>query len=386
MRTVHPLHLAVAGILAAFVGFASSFAVVLQGLIAVGATRAQAASGLMALAIAMGASGVLLSLWRRQPISVAWSTPGAALLATSGLPEAGFPAAIGAFLVCGALIMAAGLWQPLGRAVARIPPNLANAMLAGVLLSLCLAPVRAVASVPLLAVPVVLVWVVMFHLKRLFAVPAALAVVVAIIAFQDVPMGAGSLWPAPILVRPVFTAAAAIGIGVPLFLVTMASQNIPGMAVLALNGYRPPANPLFLATGVFSVLAAPFGGHAVNLAAITAALCAGPDAHPDPAKRYWAAVAAGLTYIVFGLLAGAATALIAASPPVLIEAVAGLALLGAFGSAMLGAVAEPNGREAALITFMVTASGQGFLGISGAFWGLLAGAVMLTAGRFSAPR
>ena len=385
-RTVNPLHLAVTGILAAFVGFASSFAVVLQGLIAVGATRAEAASGLMALAIAMGAGGVVLSLWRRQPISVAWSTPGAALLVTSGVPEGGFPAAIGAFLVCGALIVAAGLWKPLGRAVAAIPANLANAMLAGVLLGLCLAPVRAVASVPLLALPIVVVWVAVFHWRKLYAVPAAVAVVVAIIAFQGAPAGMGSLWPAPVFVRPVFTAAAAIGIGVPLFLVTMASQNIPGMAVLALNGYRPPANPLFLATGVFSVLSAPFGGHAVNLAAITAALCAGPDAHPDPAKRYWAAVVAGLTYILFGLLAGAATAFIAASPPVLIEAVAGLALLGAFGSAMLGAVSAPEGREAALITFLITASGQGFLGVSGAFWGLLAGGAMLAAGRLSAPR
>ena len=370
-----------AGLLAAFVGFASSFAVVLQGLIAVGATRAEAASGLMALAIAMGAGGAIASLWRRQPISIAWSTPGAALLATSGAPEGGFPVAVGAFLVCGALIVLAGLFKPLGRAVERIPPALANAMLAGVLLGLCLAPVRAMGSVPLLAAPVALVWALVFHFKRLYAVPAAVLAVVGLIVLQGMPAMSGSLWPAPVLVRPVFTLAAALGLGVPLFLVTMASQNIPGMAVLHLYGYRPPASPLFVLTGAFSVLAAPFGGHAVNLAAITAALCAGPDAHPDPAKRYWAAVVAGLAYIVFGLLAGAATAFIAASPPVLIEAVAGLALLGAFGSALLGAVSAAEGREAALVTFLVTASGQGFLGISGAFWGLLAGAAMLGLGR-----
>ncbi len=370
-----------AGLLAAFVGSASSFAVVLQGLIAVGATRAEAASGLMALAIAMGAAGAILSLWRRQPISCAWSTPGAALLATSGAPDGGFPVAVGAFLICGALIVLAGLFRPLGRSVERIPAPLANAMLAGVLLGLCLAPVRAMGSVPMLAAPVVLVWAAVFHFKRLYAVPAAVLVVVGLIAMQGMPAMSGSLWPAPVLVRPVFTFAAAIGLGVPLFLVTMASQNIPGMAVLHLNGYRPPASPLFVLTGVFSVLGAPFGGHAVNLAAITAALCAGPDAHPDPAKRYWAAVVAGLGYIVFGLLAGAATAFIAASPPVLIEAVAGLALLGAFGSALLGAVSATEGREAALVTFLVTASGQGFLGVSGAFWGLLAGAAMLGVGR-----
>ncbi len=370
-----------AGLLAAFVGFASSFAVVLQGLMAVGATRAEAASGLMALSIAMGAGGAILSLWRREPISVAWSTPGAALLATSGAPEGGFPVAVGAFLVCGALIVLAGLCKPLGHAVARIPPALANAMLAGVLLGFCLAPVRAMGSVPMLAAPVALVWVFVHHWKRLYAVPAAVLVVVGLIAMQGIPPGMGSLWPAPVLIRPVFTLAAALGLGVPLFLVTMASQNIPGMAVLHLNGYRPPASPLFVATGVFSVLGAPFGGHAVNLAAITAALCAGPDAHPDRDKRYWAAVVAGLTYIVFGLLAGAATAFIAASPPILIEAVAGLALLGAFGSALLGAVSAVEGREAALVTLLVTASGQGFLGVSGAFWGLLAGAAMLGLGR-----
>lgn len=371
-----------AGLLAAFVGFASSFAVVLQGLMAVGATRAEAASGLMALAIAMGLSGALLSLWRRQPISVAWSTPGAALLATSGAPEGGFPEAVGAFLVCGILIVVAGLWKPLGRGVERIPPALANAMLAGVLLGLCLAPVRAMGSVPLLAAPVVMVWALVFYWKRLFAMPAAVLVVVGgLIVFQGVPAGMGSLWPSPVLVRPVFTVAAALGLGVPLFLVTMASQNIPGMAVLHLNGYRPPASPLFVTTGVFSAVGAFFGGHAVNLAAITAALCAGPDAHPDPARRYWAAVVAGLTYVVFGLLAGAATAFIAASPPVLIEAVAGLALLGAFGSALLGAVSAVEGREAALVTFLVTASGQAFLGVSGAFWGLLTGGVLLALAR-----
>jgi benzoate membrane transport protein len=367
-----------AGVLAAFVGFASSFAVVLQGLMAVGATRGEAASGLMALAIAMGLSGALLSLWRRQPISVAWSTPGAALLATSGTPEGGFAAAVGAFLVCGVLIVLAGLWKPLGRAVERIPPALANAMLAGVLLGLCLAPVRAMGSVPWLTAPVVIVWALVFFWKRLFAVPAAVLVVVGLIAFQG--RSAAMVWSAPVLVRPVFTVAAALGLGVPLFLVTMASQNIPGMAVLHLNGYRPPASPLFVTTGVFSLLGAPFGGHAVNLAAITAALCAGPDAHPDPARRYWAAVVAGVTYVGFGLLAGAATAFIAASPPVLIEAVAGLALLGAFGSALLGAVSAAEGREAALVTFLVTASGQGFLGVSGAFWGLLAGGAMLVLG------
>lgn len=163
------------------------------------------------------------------------------------------------------------------------------------------------------------------------------------------------------------------GIALPLFIVTMASQNIPGMAVLNVNGYRPAPGPLFTITGVFSLAAAPFGGVAITLAAITAALCAGPDAHADPRRRYWAATFAGVAYVLLGLLAGAATAFISATPPVLIEAVAGLALLGAFGSALMAAMAHPRDREAAAVTFLVTASGLPFLGISGAFWGLIAG-------------
>ncbi len=374
------------GLLAAFVGFASSFAVVVQGLVAVGASRAEAASGLMALSIAMGVCAVWLAARRRMPISIAWSTPGAALLATTGALDGGFAAAVGAFLLCGVLIVIAGAWKPLGRAVAAIPAPLANAMLAGVLLGLCLAPVKAVAASPAMGLAVVVTWAVVWRWKRLFAVPAAVAVTIVLIAAtQSIPEGAlGTLWPAPVLVAPVFPLEAVIGVAVPLFIVTMASQNIPGIAVLTVNGYRPEAGALFRATGFFSLLCAPFGGHAVNLAAITAALCAGEEAHPDPAKRWGAAVVAGIAYILFGLAAGAATALLSAAPPILIQAVAGLALLGSFGSALMGAVQAPEGREAAVITFVVTASGLTFLGVSGAFWGLLAGGAMLMLTRYRA--
>jgi benzoate membrane transport protein len=378
----------VAGVLAAFVGFASSFAVIVRGLTAVGATQPEAASGLMAVSIAMGVCGILLSVRARLPISVAWSTPGAALLATTGVVAGGFPAAVGAFLLTGLLIVLAGLYRPLGRWVGAIPPPLANAMLAGVLLSLCLAPVRAVAETPALGLPVVLAWAVLSRIKRLYAVPGAVLVAVVLIAVTAHPDAAamGSLRPALVPVMPTFTLAAVVGIAVPLFIVTMASQNVPGMAVLNVNGFRPPAPPLFRATGLFTVLAAPFGGHAVNLAAITAALCAGEDAHPDPARRYWASVVAGLTYVLFGLGAGAATGFLAASPPILIEAVAGLALLGAFGSALMAALADPASREAAVICFLVTGSGVTLLGISGAFWGLVAGGAFLLLGRWRAGR
>ena len=372
-----------AGLLAAFVGYASSFAVVLRGFSAVGATPAQAASGLMAAAIAMGVGGIWLSLRTRMPVSVAWSTPGAALLSSTGMVDGGFPAAVGAFMVTGVLLVAAGLFRPLGRAVAAIPAPLANAMLAGVLLGLCLAPVKAVAQAPAMGLAIVITWAVVARFNRLFAVPAAVVVTVALVlATTTLPDGsAAAMWPAPVLVLPEFVPTTLLGIAVPLFLVTMASQNIPGMAVLNANGYRPDPGPLFTRTGLLTLAGTPFGGQAVNLAAITAAICAGPDAHPDPARRWIAAVVAGAVYIVFGLLAGAATVLIGAAPPVLIEAVAGLALLGAFGNALLGAVADPARREAAVVTFLVSASGLAIWGIGGAFWGLLAGGVMLALGR-----
>ncbi|MBL8671401.1 MAG: benzoate/H(+) symporter BenE family transporter [Alphaproteobacteria bacterium] len=373
-----------AGLLAAFVGFASSFAVVVKGLTAVGASQAEAASGLMALSIAMGLAGIVLSLRTRMPISVAWSTPGAALLATSGASDGGFPAAVGAFLLTGALIVLAGLWRPLGRWVAAIPASLANAMLAGVLLGLCLAPVKAVAASPAHGMAIVLTWAIVWRLNRLYAVPAAVLVTIALVA-ATTPLPAASLaalWSPPVLVAPAWSPAAAVGIALPLFIVTMASQNLPGLAVLSANHYRPEPGPLLHTTGAFTLAAAPLGGHAVNLAAITAALCAGPDAHPDPQRRYWAAVVAGAAYVLLGLLAGAATAFIGASPPILIEAVAGLALLGAFGASIAGAVAEPSDREAAVVTFVVSASGLTFFGIGGAFWGLLAGGAMLALTRW----
>jgi benzoate membrane transport protein len=384
MRASFSLQALAAGVLAAFVGFASSFAVIIAGLTAVGASQAEAASGLMALSISMGVCAIVLSLKTRLPISIAWSTPGAALLATTGAVEGGFPAAVGAFIVTGALIVVAGMWKPLGRAVAAIPPPLANAMLAGVLLGLCLAPVRAVAQLPALGLAIVVAWAVVARIKRLYAVPVAALLTIALIAATThlAPDALGPLWPTPVVVTPTFSLAAIIGIALPLFIVTMASQNIPGIAVLNANGYLPDAGRLFWSTGLFSLAAAPLGGHAVNLAAITAALCAGSDAHPDPQRRYWAAAMAGFVYILFGLVAGAATAFISASPPILIEAVAGLALLGAFGSALLAAMNAPADHEAAVITFLVTASGLSFFGISGAFWGLVAGGAVLALTRW----
>lgn len=379
----------VMGILTAFVGFSSSFAVVLQGLKGVGASDAEAASGLMALSIAMGLCGIALSLRTRMPVSIAWSTPGAAFLATAGPMEGGFPVAVGAFLVTAALIVAAGLFKPLSRAVSAIPAPLANAMLAGVLIGLCFAPVKAIAFNPWFGLPIVIAYFLGGAVNRLAAIPAALVAFILVIAWGvDIPDGAfASVWhaivPAPVFVAPQFTPAGLVSVALPLFIITMASQNIPGITVLRVNGYEPVPGPLFTMTGIFSLLSAPFGGHAVNLAAITAAMCAGDDAHRNPARRYWAAVIAGVGYVMIGLAAGAVTAFVALSPTILIEAVGGLALITAFSGSAMAAFKEPDTREAADVTFLVTASGVSFAGISGAFWGLLAGGAVMALARFA---
>lgn len=366
-----------AGVVTAIVGFGGSFTVVLTGLRAAGASEAQAASGLLAVAMGSGIVALVLGLRTRMPVSIAWSTPGAALLISSGAPEGGFPAAVGAFLLCGVLIVVAGLVRPLGRLIAAIPGPIAAAMLAGVLLDLCLAPVRALHDVPLLAAPVIVVWALVARFARQWAVPAALVVAIAGIALTGPGLDGVDLAPRLEWTAPVFTPSALIGIGLPLFLVTMASQNVPGMAVMAQYGFVPRLRGILVSTGLATLGAAPFGGHAVNLAAISAALAAGPDADPDPDRRWIASVTAGLGLAVLGLGAGLATALLLLSPPVLVEAVAGLALLGALAGAVTSAVAQPEGREAAIVTFVVTAAGVSFLGLGSAFWGLLAGGAML---------
>jgi benzoate membrane transport protein len=366
-----------AGVVTALVGFASAFAVVLAGLRAAGADERQAASGLLAVCLASGVVALVLGLRHRMPISIAWSTPGAALLISAGTPPGGFTAAVGAFLLAGVLVLVVACVPPLGRLIAAIPVPVAGAMLAGVLLDLCLAPVRALAEVPMLAAPVIVVWAVVGRFARPWAVPSALVVAVVLIAVTGPGLGGTDIAPVLVWTPPVFDPATLVSVGIPLFLVTMASQNVPGMAVLAQFGYRPPLRPVLAATGLATMAGAPFGGHAVNLAAISSALAAGPDAGPDTGRRWIASVTAGVGLAVLGLGSGLATALILLSPPVLVAAVAGLALLGALAAAIASAVAKPDGREAAAVTFVVTAAGVGFLGIGSAFWGLLAGGAMV---------
>ncbi|MBB3998159.1 benzoate/H(+) symporter BenE family transporter [Aureimonas pseudogalii] len=371
-----------AGVLSSFVAFTSSFTVILQGLTAAGATPQQAASGLMILSIVMGCCGIVMSARLRMPIPIAWSTPGAALLASSGMPEGGFPVAVGAFLLAGVFVVASGLFRPLSRAIAAIPSSLANAMLAGILLALCLAPVRAVAESPAAGLAIAGTWLVVGQWRRLFAVPAAALVTVTIILWRHAGAAplAGPIVPDLVFVRPEFTLASIVGIALPLFVVTMASQNIPGLAVLKVSGYAPSPAPLFTITGLSTLIAAPFGGHSVNLAAMTAAICAGDEAGPDRSQRWWAGIIGGIVYVLFGLTAGIVTAF-AGEAPLLVQAMAGLALVGALSASAHAAMTDRAEREAATICFLVTASGTSFLGISAPFWGLVAGGVLLAVQR-----
>jgi benzoate membrane transport protein len=366
-----------AGLLAAMVAYASSVAIIVQGLTAMGASPSQVGSGLLTLNLCQGVCAIYLSLRLRMPIAMAWSTPGAALLASTGLAGGDFSTAVGAFLVAGLLCVLAGLWRQFGLLVSSIPRSLANAMVAGILLTLCLAPFTALAKAPRFAVPVVLAWVIAGRIKRLYAVPTAVIVAAVVIAVEGKLSGLGMAAPHLDLVAPTFSATAMISIAIPLFVVTMASQNIPGLAVLNANGYRPAPGPLFIMTGTASVLGAPFGSHGVNLAAITAALCVGPDSHPDPSRRYISGISLGVGYILLGLLSTIAADFIQASPPMLIQAVAGLALLGAFGSSLAGALAPAEDRDGVVVTLVASASSLTFLGIGAAFWGLLGGMAML---------
>lgn len=367
------------GVVAGITGFASGFPLLIAGLHNVGANDDQAASGLLVLCLIPGLITVALSLVARLPISVVWSTPAAALvLASAGTDD--YASAVGAFLLCGFLLLVTGLWPWLARLVTRIPRPIASAMLAGILFPICLAPITASFELPALALPIVLTWLVLLKLAPRWAVPAAVVVTVVVVAVSSSGADLASARVLPVLapVLPAFDPAIVIGLGIPIYLVTMAGQNVPGFAVLRTFGYEhPPARAIFVTTGIGNLAAAPFGGLALNLAAMTAAMVAGPDAHPDRDRRWIAAVASGVTLGVLGLLSGVATVLVVVSPPILITAVAGLALLGALVTAVSTALEEPAHRVVAILTFLVAVSGVSIAGIGSAFWALIVGGLVM---------
>lgn len=367
-----------AGFVAVLVGFTSSVAIVFQAAQAFGANAAEIASWMWALGIGMGLASALPSLLWKKPVMIAWSTPGAAVLAVAG---AGFSMneAVGAFMVCAALITLAGATGWFERVMNRIPMEIASALLAGVLARFGLQAFLAAQT----ALPLVLLmlgtYLVARRLLPRYAVPLTLVAAIAFVAAR------GELaWSAvhfelarPVFTMPSFSWQAAVSLALPLFVVTMASQNLPGVAAIRAAGYDMPISRLISFSGVMTLLLAPFGAFALNLSAITAAICMGREAHEDPARRYTAAVSCGAIYVLIGFFGAAVTGLLTAFPKELVAAIAGLALLGTIGSGLALAVRDESHREAALITFLVTLSGVTLAGVGSAFWGVVAGALAL---------
>ena len=369
-----------AGLVAVLVGFTSSVAIVFQAATALGASPAQISSWMWALGLGMGLCSLLPSLWLRQPVMVAWSTPGAAVLATAAA-GGGFSLAeaVGAFIVCGALITLCGMSGWFERLMDRIPMPIASALLAGVLARFAMDTFVAMQT----ALPLVLLMSLSYLLGRRlwprYAVPGVLLVGTALaglggqLHLGEVPWGLTR----PVFVAPEFSLQALVSLALPLFVVTMASQNLPGVAAIRSAGYPMPVSRLITLTGVATLLLAPFGAFALNLSAITAAICMGREAHEDPARRYVATVVCGGVYCLIGLFGAAVTGLLSAFPQALVVAVAGLALLGSVGGGLAAALQGEAHREASLITFLVTLSGLSLFGIGSAFWGVVAGAIAL---------
>lgn len=360
-------------LVAALVGYGSTIALVLSAAAAVGATPAQTASWVFAICLAKAVGSALLSWTARVPVVLAWSTPGAALIAaTSGISMG---EAVGAFVLAGGLIALTGLIRPLGRVVAMIPDGIAAGMLAGVLLPFCLKGTGAAQALPTIIFPMVAVFLLVRLKNPALAVLAALATGL-VLAFVT---GAASLpplhLPAPTLtfIPPAFRPDVLLGLGLPLYLVTMASQNLPGFATLRAAGYEPPVRPALITTGSLSAITGLFGAHTVSMAAITAAICLGEDTHPDRQQRWKVGLVYAAVWLGLGLLGPLILSLLSALPPALMVALVALALLGPLTGALTGAFTPPTTRFAATLTIAVTASGVAAFGIGAAFWGLIAG-------------
>ncbi len=368
----------VAGFIAMLTGYTSSLVLMFQAGQAAGLSSGQISSWIWALSIGMALGSIALSLRYRAPVMIAWSTPGAALLITS-LPQVSYGEAIGAYILASGLILLIGLTGTFDRLMRRIPASLAAALLAGVLFKIGLEICNAAEQQPWLVLAMLLAYLVGKRLWPRYSVLAALiagslmAGLLGLLDFSGFKLELAT----PQWTTPSFSLSSAISIGIPLFIVAMASQNLPGMAVLRANGYDVPASPLIASTGLISILMAPFGSHGIHMAAISAAICAGPEAHEDPRKRYTAAVWCGIFYGIAGIFGATLAALFAALPAALILSIAALALFASIIGGLTQAMSEPNEREAALITFLVTASGMTLLGVGSAFWGIVGGLLTL---------
>jgi benzoate membrane transport protein len=373
----------IAGFVTVLVGFTSSAVIVFQAAQTLNASPAQIGSWMFALGLGMGSTCILLSWRYRVPVVTAWSTPGAAMLITT-VAGVSMEEAIGAFLVSGLLITLCGFSGWFERIINRIPLAIASGMLSGVLLRFGLDVFTAMKTQFVMTFAMFCLYLVARRFIPRYAVISALglglliASVEGLLHFETVSLQ----WAQPVFTLPQFSVSALVGVALPLFIVTMASQNVPGVAVIRASGYSAPISPLIGWTGAATIALAPFGAFAINLAAITAAICMGREAHEDPDKRYVAAIAAGVFYLLIGVLGGTVSAVFAALPRELVLAIAGLALLGTIGNGLAAALIHEKDREPALITFLVTASGVTLFGIGAAFWGLVAGTLALAVLQF----
>jgi benzoate membrane transport protein len=361
-----------AALVAALVGYGSTIALVLAAAQALGGSPAETASWIFAVCITKAVGSAGLSWWTRTPVVLAWSTPGAALIAaTTGQTMA---QGVAAFIVAGLLVVLTGLFRPLGRLVAAIPGPIAAAMLAGVLLPLCLKVAPAAAADPGLVLPVIAAFAIVRMRWPAFAVLAALATGIALAFALGAPLPRGEFdLPRPVLIAPDFTLAAVAGLAIPLYLITMAAQNLPGFAVLRSAGYEPPVGAALTVTGALSAVGALFGGHTINMAAITAAICLGDDVHPDRSERWKVGLAYGGFWLALGIFGSLILGLLAVLPTGLVATIVGLALITPLMGALGGAFGAPSDRFAAAVTLTVAASGVAVFGIGAAFWGLVMG-------------
>ena len=373
-----------AALTAALVGFGGTVALIVQMGEAAGASPLQVRSAVTALCLGVALAGAGLSAALRLPVVLAWSTPGAALVAASASGvgfSVGYGSVVGAFVVAALLMVAVGLIPVLGRSAERIPPGIAAALLAGVLLPFCLRLFVTVETDPLFGVLLLVTFLLVRSYRPTYALLAVLGVAAALVAVRGDAALTAPYFGSLNVTAPDFSLQTALSLGLPLFIVTLASQNLPGFAVLRAAGYRPPPRPILLVTGLTTLVLAPFGAHGVNLAAITAALCTGPEAHPDPARRWRVGMLYAGFYLLLALFSAPLVGLFMALPPETVAALTGVALLAPLGGALTGMLSAAEDREAALLTFVTTASGVVLLGVGSALWGLVAGFVALGIGR-----
>ena len=375
-----------AGTVASITGTAATTAIFLSAFVAIGATKEQTVSMVALMLVFYGALSIILS-WRfKMPLSVVWSTPGAALLAGSSITGIGFNNAMGGILVTGLLLALTGLWPKLGEIVSAIPKSIASAMLAGVIFSFCVAPFAASASYPALVIPVIAVWILLYWLAPLWASPVAIVLAFTLIGLNQGLVVSASDWLVNVsLIQPSFNLGSIFTIAIPLYLVAMASQNIPGIAIMNSYGYKVPFRASLVATGLGTVVASFIGGFVMNLAAITAALNANEQAHKDPSKRWIASVSGGVVYIIFAFFTGIAVAFVYQTPRELLLAASGLALLPTIVNAFNVMVEKTDERLPAVITFLIASSGIAFFQVGAAFWAILVGLLVIQLLRLRRP-